>query len=65
MKAVTASLQQPSLALGFQGPFATGIKGAGREHGKRGEGECVEETGRINMAIPLNNKWEMDFDWLL
>lgn len=46
-------------------PFATGSKGVETEHGKRGEGEFVEEAGRINVAITVNNKLKMDFDRLL
>lgn len=53
------------LLLVSRGPFATGSKGVGRERGKRGEGESVEGAGRINVAIPLNNKLEMDLDWPL
>ena len=32
---------------------------------KDGEGECVEEAGRVIVEITLNNKLELDFDWLL
>lgn len=46
-------------------PFATGSRGVGTEHGKRDEGEFVEEAGRINVAITVNNKLKMDFDGLL
>lgn len=46
-------------------PFAAGSKGVGTEHGKRGEGEFVEEAGRINVVITVNNKLKMDFDGLL
>lgn len=37
----------------------------GKQQSKRGEAESVGEASRINVEITLNNKLEMDFDWLL
>lgn len=62
-------LQGPSFAtfllLSLQMSFCYRKQRGGKENAKRGEGEGMGEVGRINVEIAVNNKLEMDFDWLL